>query len=90
MVYQDRIETNLLQQFAQQENPEWFSIISAIVFEVSIAAERKKNIGNDLLVFYKFHFPSAFILLPCPTVVLACLKRSMSEKEALLPSKHKF
>jgi len=41
MVYQDRIETNLLQLLAQQENPEWFSIISAIVFEVNIVAERK-------------------------------------------------
>jgi len=33
MVHQDRIETNLLQLFAQQENSEWFSIISAIIFE---------------------------------------------------------
>jgi len=41
MVYQDRIETNLLQILAQHENQEWFSIISAIVFEVNIVAERK-------------------------------------------------
>jgi len=51
---------------------------------------RNKNIDNDLLVFYKFPFPSTFVLLPCPSVVLACLKRSMSEKEALLPTKRKF
>jgi len=43
MVYQDRLETNLLQLFAQQENSEWFSIISAIVFEVNIVAERKQK-----------------------------------------------
>jgi len=49
---------------------------------------RNKNIGKDLLVFYKFPFPSTFILPP--TVVLACLKRSMSEKEASLPTKRIF
>jgi len=27
---------------------------------------RNKNIGNDLLVFYKFPFPSTFLLLPLP------------------------
>jgi len=43
MVYQHGIETNLLQLFAQQENLEWFAIISAIVFEVNIAAERKQK-----------------------------------------------
>jgi len=41
MVYQDRIETNLLQLFAQQENSEWFSIISATIFEANIVAEQK-------------------------------------------------
>jgi len=39
MVYQHRIETHLLQQFTQQENSEWFSIISVIIFEVNIVAE---------------------------------------------------
>jgi len=43
MVYQDRLETNLLQLFAQQENSEWFSIISVIVFEVNIFAEQKQK-----------------------------------------------
>jgi len=41
MVYQDRIETNLLQLFAQQENSEWFSIISISVYEINIVAEQK-------------------------------------------------
>jgi len=43
MVYQDRLETNLLQLFAQQENWEWFSTISVIVFEVNIFAEQKQK-----------------------------------------------
>ena len=32
MVYQDRLETNLLQLFAHTSNSEWFSIISAMIF----------------------------------------------------------
>jgi len=32
MIWQDRIETNLLQLFAQQEDSELFSIISVIIF----------------------------------------------------------
>jgi len=43
MVYQDRIETNLLQLFAKQENSEWFFIISVIIFEVNIVAEQKQK-----------------------------------------------
>jgi len=43
MVWQDRIETNLLQLFAQQENSEWFSIISVVIFEVNIVAEQKQK-----------------------------------------------
>jgi len=43
MVYQDRLETNLLQLFAKQENSEWLSIISVIVFEVNIFAEQKQK-----------------------------------------------
>ena len=39
MVYQDRIETNLLQPFAHPEISERFSIISCIIFEVNIVAE---------------------------------------------------
>jgi len=44
IVFQDRIETNLLQLFEQQENSEWFSIFnSLIIFEVKIAAEQKQK-----------------------------------------------
>jgi len=43
IVFQDRIETNLLQLFEQQENSEWFSIISLIIFEVNIVAEQKQK-----------------------------------------------
>ena len=57
MVYQDRIETNLLQLFAQQENSEWFSIISVIILSSTLLLNRNKNNRNDLLVFYKFPFP---------------------------------
>jgi len=79
MVYQDRIETNLLQLFAQQEYSAWLSMISVIICEV-----------NNLLVFCNFPFPSTFLLLLCPTVVSVCLKRSMSVEETLLPTKRIF
>ena len=39
MIYQDRLETNLLQLFASTYSSEWFSIISVICFEVSIVSE---------------------------------------------------
>ena len=41
MVYQDRLETNLLQLFARPENLQWFSTFSGIIFEVSAVAEQK-------------------------------------------------
>ena len=31
MVYEDRLQTNLLQLFTDPENSEWFSIISIII-----------------------------------------------------------
>ena len=43
MVYQNRIETNLMQLLAQQENSEWLSIISVIILEVNIVAEQKQK-----------------------------------------------
>jgi len=43
MVYQDRLETNLLRLFRQPENSEWFSIISVIIFEVTIVDEQKQT-----------------------------------------------
>jgi len=51
---------------------------------------RNKNIGNDLLVLYKFPLPSTFTLLPLPYRFSARLKSSMSEKEAFLPTKRIF
>jgi len=39
MIYQDRLETNLLQLFAHTQNSEWFSIIFVIYFEVNTVAE---------------------------------------------------
>jgi len=43
MVYQDRIETNLFQLFAQLVTSERFSIISGIIFDVNIVAEQKQE-----------------------------------------------
>ena len=43
MVYQDRLETNLLQIFRHPGNSEWFSIISVIIFEVNIVDEHKQT-----------------------------------------------
>jgi len=40
MIYQDRLETNLLQLFAPTYSSEWSSIISVICFEVNIASEQ--------------------------------------------------
>ena len=42
MVYQDRIETNLLQLFAHLETSDWFSIISGIISEANILDEQKQ------------------------------------------------
>jgi len=42
MVYQDRLETNLLQLFAHPETSERFSVISDTAFEVNIAAGQKQ------------------------------------------------
>jgi len=42
MVYQNWIETNLLQLFAHPENSEWFSTISSIIFKLNIVAKQKQ------------------------------------------------
>jgi len=42
MVYQDRLDTNLSQQFRHLENPEWFFVIS-VIFEVNIVDEQKQT-----------------------------------------------
>jgi len=43
VVYQYRVETNLLQLFAHRETSEGFSIISVIIFEVNILLNRNKH-----------------------------------------------
>jgi len=42
MVYKDWLETNLMQSFMHQQNSEWFSRISAIIFEVNVVAAQKQ------------------------------------------------
>jgi len=42
VVYQDRIDTNLLQLFAHPEDSKWFSIIYVVTFEVNVVAEQKQ------------------------------------------------
>ena len=46
MVYQDRLEANLLQLFVHAKKSEWISIISAIVFEVNVVSAQKQNKDN--------------------------------------------
>jgi len=43
MVYQDRLETNLLQLFGHPENSECLPIISIIIFGVNIVDEQKQT-----------------------------------------------
>jgi len=51
MGYQDRLETNLLQLFAHQPTSEWFSIISAITFEINVvAAQKQAQVTNFLFL----------------------------------------
>jgi len=66
MVYQDRIETNLLQLRAHSETSEWFSIIFGIIYEVNIVAEHKQ--AQLVTIFFHFHtfeLPSTPSLPPC-------------------------
>jgi len=41
MVYQEWFETKLLRLFAHPENSEWFSIISVIVFDLTLFLKQK-------------------------------------------------
>ena len=43
VVYQDRLETNLLQLFGHPEDSKWFSVISVIIFPVNIVDEQKQT-----------------------------------------------
>jgi len=42
MVYQDLLETNLLQLFAQLETSEWFSIILVLFLRSTLFTEQKQ------------------------------------------------
>ena len=51
MVYQDQIETHLLQLFAHPVNSEWFSVVCAIIFEVNSVDTETSIICNKFFVF---------------------------------------
>jgi len=70
MVYQDRIDTNLLQLFAHPETTEWFSIISGIIFEsTSLLNRNKYNWLRFCLFFIRLHCPQLFY---CPSLPYCC------------------
>jgi len=54
MIYEDRLERNLLQLFAHTRNSEWFSIITVIIFEINIVAEYV-NAKRMTIIVYFFH-----------------------------------
>jgi len=56
MVYKDRLETNSLQLFAHPQYSEWFSITSAIIFEVNVG----KHNWQRFLFFTSFRCPQLF------------------------------
>ena len=61
VVYQNRLEINLLQLFERPENSELFCIISVIIFEATLLMNRTKN-----LFFISFHCPQLFHCPPLP------------------------
>ena len=75
MVYQDRLEAYLLLIFAHQQISEWFSVISAIIFEVNIVAKKKQALLVVIFLLFNFSLSSTLLLPPCPTVVPASLKK---------------
>jgi len=52
MIYQDRLETSLLQLFAHTCNSEWFSTITVIIFQVNIAAEHVNAKRMTITVYF--------------------------------------
>jgi len=64
MVYQYRIETNLLQLFAHLGTSEWFSTIS-VIFEVNIVAEQKQaKLVTNFLSVINLHCHQVFYCPP--------------------------
>jgi len=65
-VYQNRLETNLLQLFAHPENSEW--LLHHYVLSTFLPNKNKHNWWR-LFVFYKFPLPSTLLLpLPLPLI----------------------
>jgi len=64
IVYQDHIETNLLQLLAQPETSDWLSIIFGIIFDVQLVTI------FFLQIYIAFNHFTAF---RCPTAVPASL-----------------
>jgi len=52
MVYQDRLETYLLQLFTHPDTSEWFSIVSVINFEVNHLAKQKQALLLTTFLFF--------------------------------------
>jgi len=52
VVYQSRIETDLLKLCAHPENSEWFSVISVVICEVEIVAEQKQTWLAMIFLFF--------------------------------------
>ena len=74
MVYQDWLETKLLQLFEHPENSEWFSTNFVIIFEVSIVDEQKQTyLLTFCLFFTSFHCSQLFYCSSCPTAAPASL-----------------
>jgi len=74
MVGQDRTETNLLQVFEQKQTSEWFSIISGIIFEVSIVFEQKNAYVATIFCFLQICIAlNVFTVFPCLTTAPASL-----------------
>jgi len=56
----------------------------------TLLLNRNKNIGNDLLIFYNFPFPSTFLLPALPYRCFGVPEKKHESKKALLPTKHIF
>ena len=67
LVCQDRLETDLLKLFANQENSEQFTITSVIIFDQHCCWTETSIVGNDFFfIFHKFPLRSTllFPILP--------------------------
>jgi len=77
VVYEDRLETNLLQLFAHPENSEWFSIIYAICLGQRCCCAKTSIIGYDFFFFKDSIALNSFIaplLHRCPASLVVTLE----------------